>query len=67
MDVTSPARTVADIAEIGVDPSVVIEATGRALVSGLASASELRAAVKRRSARVRRLVEHAIREAEANA
>ena len=67
VDITSPARTIADIADIGVDPSVVIEATGRALAIGLASPGELRAAVKRRSARVQRLVEQAIREAEAHA
>jgi predicted transcriptional regulator of viral defense system len=67
VDVTSPPRTIADIADIGVDPSVVVEATGRALAIGLASPGELRAAVKHRSARVQRLVERAIREAQAYA
>jgi predicted transcriptional regulator of viral defense system len=67
VDITSPARTIADIAEIGVDPSVVIEATARALSIGLVSPGELRGAVKRRSVRVRHLVERAIREAEAHA
>ena len=67
VNITSPARTIADIADIGVDPSVVVDATERALASGLVTAGELRGAVKRRSARVRRLVERAIREAGAHA
>jgi predicted transcriptional regulator of viral defense system len=61
--VTSPARTIVDIAEIGVDPSVVIQATGRALAIGLVTPDELRTALRQRSVRVRRLVERAIREA----
>jgi predicted transcriptional regulator of viral defense system len=65
--VTSPARTVADIAEVGVEPGVVVQATARALAIGLVTPDELRAAVKRRSARVRRLVERAIGEAGARA
>jgi predicted transcriptional regulator of viral defense system len=67
VDITSPARTIADVADIGADPSVVLEATGRALAIGLASTGELRAAVKGRSARVQRVVEQAIREAQARA
>ena len=63
VEVTSPARTIADVAKIGVDPSVVIEAAVRALGTGLATPAALRVAVKHRSARVRRLVERAIREA----
>ncbi len=62
VQLTSPARTIADIAEIGADPSVVIEATGRAIATGLVSPNELRAAVKRRSVRVRQLVARAIQE-----
>lgn len=65
--ITSPARTIADVAEIGVDPSVVIEAAARALATGLVTSGELRAAVEPRSARVRRLVERAIHEAGARA
>lgn len=65
--VTSPARTLADITDIGVDPSVVTEATAAALATGLVSPAELRAAVTRRSARVQRLVERAMREAGAHA
>jgi predicted transcriptional regulator of viral defense system len=63
VQVTSPARTIADVADIGADPSVVLEATSRALATGLVSANELRTAVKRRSPRVRQLVERAIEEA----
>jgi predicted transcriptional regulator of viral defense system len=63
VQVTSPARTIADVADIGADPSVVLEATSRALATGLVSANELRTAVSRGSARVRRLVERAIQEA----
>jgi predicted transcriptional regulator of viral defense system len=67
LHVTSPARTLADVADLGADPSVVIEATGRALASGLVSTDELRLAARRRSARVRDLVERAIDEARARA
>lgn len=67
VEITSPARTIADVADIGVDPSVVIEATVRALATGLVTSGELRGAVKGRSARVRRLVERAIHEAGAHA
>jgi hypothetical protein len=42
---------------------VVIEATARALATGLVTSVELWEAVTRRSARVRRLVERAIQEA----
>jgi predicted transcriptional regulator of viral defense system len=63
VQVTSPARTIADVADLGADPSVVIEATSRALATGLLSPNELRTAVRRRSVRVRQLVERAIEEA----
>lgn len=63
VQITSPARTIADVADIGADPSVVFEATRRALASGLVSPNELHTAVKRRSARVRQLVKRAIEEA----
>ncbi len=42
--ITSPARTIADVAELGADPSVVMEAAARALATGLASPRELSAA-----------------------
>lgn len=67
VEITSPARTIADVADIGVDPSVVIEATARALATGLLTPGELREAVRHRSARVRRLVERAIQEVGARA
>jgi predicted transcriptional regulator of viral defense system len=63
VQVTAPARTIADVADLGTDPSVVIEATSRALATGLVAPNELRTAVKRRSARVRQLVERALEEA----
>jgi hypothetical protein len=63
VQLTSPARTIADVADIGADPSIVIEATGRALATGLVSPNELRVAVKRRSRRVRQLLARAIQEA----
>jgi hypothetical protein len=62
VEITSPARTLADVADIGVDPSVVIEATARALATGLVTAGELHEAIKNRPTRVRRLVERAIQE-----
>ena len=61
--ITSPVRTIADVADIGADPSVVVEATVRALATGLASPDELDTAVKIQSARVRQLVERAMKEA----
>jgi predicted transcriptional regulator of viral defense system len=67
VQLTSPARTIVDVADIGTDPSVVIEATARAFSTGLVSPSELSAAVEHRSARVRQLVKRAIQEADARA
>jgi len=67
VQITSPARTIADIADIGGDPSVVIEATGRALATGLVSPTEIRNAGKRRSARVRHLITRAVNEARVHA
>ncbi len=61
--VTSPARTIADVAEVGADPSVVVEAVVRALITGLVTTSELVRSVADRSERVRRLIERAIKEA----
>ncbi len=61
--VTSPARTIADTAGRGADPSVIVEAVARALNIGLLSVTELRRAIRNRSERVRRLVDRAIEEA----
>ena len=63
VEVTSPARTIADVADIGTDPSVAVEATARALNIGLVSQNELKTALKRRSTRVQQLVQRAIEEA----
>jgi len=63
VQITSPARTIADVADIGTDPSVIVEATARALNTGLISQNELHTAVKRRSMRVQQLVRRAIEEA----
>lgn len=67
VQVTSPARTIADVADIGADPSVIVEATGRALATGLVSLTELRKASRRRSARVRQLLTRAVDEARTHA
>jgi predicted transcriptional regulator of viral defense system len=67
VQLTSPARTIADVAESGVDPSVVVEATAHALGKGLLAPSELLEAVNLRSERVRRLVDRAITEARGRA
>jgi predicted transcriptional regulator of viral defense system len=61
--VTAPARTIADVAEAGTDPSHVIEAVTQALHRGLVTPRELRHAAARRSARVRQLIQRAIEEA----
>jgi predicted transcriptional regulator of viral defense system len=65
--VTAPARTIVDVADIGVDPHVVIEATATSLRSGLVSPDELRTAAHGRAVRVRQLVERALEEAGAHA
>jgi hypothetical protein len=67
VEITPPARTLADVADAGVDPSVVVEGAARALDAGPVTSGELRETVKRRPARVRRLVERAIREADPDA
>lgn len=67
VQVTTPARTIVDVADIGADPSVVIEATARALATGLVTEDELHDATGGRSARVRQLVARAVEEADAQA
>ncbi len=61
--VTAPARTIADAAEVGADPSVIVEAVAHALDTGLVIVDELHRAVRGRSERVRRLIERAVAEA----
>ena len=65
--VTTPARTIADTAETGTDPSVILEAVDGAIGQGLVTAADLRRHVSQRSARVRNLIERAIDEAEKHA
>jgi len=60
--VTSPARSIADAAEAGTDPSSIHEAIGSALRQGLLTAEELHKAAHDRPKRVRDLVERAIKE-----
>jgi predicted transcriptional regulator of viral defense system len=67
VQITSPARTIADVADIGADPSVVMDATARAVATGLVSAAELSAAARHRSARVQDLIGRAMREANSRA
>jgi predicted transcriptional regulator of viral defense system len=65
--VTSPARSIADAAQAGTDPSSIQEAIGNALRQGLLTAEELHKAVHERPKRVRDLVERAIKENEKRA
>lgn len=67
VQITTPARTIVDVAEVGADPQVVIEATAAALRSGLVSPAELHALAGDRSVRVRRLIERALQDAGAHA
>lgn len=60
--VTSPARSVADAAEAGTDPSVLLQAIGNALRQGLLTAGDLRQAVRDRPTRVQELAERALTE-----
>jgi hypothetical protein len=54
--VTSPARSIADAAEAGTDPSMIHEVIARALQQGLLTEGDLRMAVQDRPKRVRDLV-----------
>ncbi len=60
--VTSPARSIADAAEAGTDPSVIHEVIGSALRQGLLTEGDLRQVAHDRPKRVRDLVERAVRE-----
>lgn len=60
--ITSPARSIADAAESGTDPSSIREAIRRALGQGLLTEAELGRAISDRPRRVRDLVEQAIAE-----
>lgn len=63
VQLTTPARTIVDLADAGSDPQIVIEATVSAVGSGLVSAGEMREAARDRSLRVRQLIGRALREA----
>jgi predicted transcriptional regulator of viral defense system len=60
--VTSAARSIADAAEAGTDPSVIHEVIGSALRQGLLTEGDLREIAHDRPKRVRDLVERAVRE-----
>jgi predicted transcriptional regulator of viral defense system len=62
VSVTSPARSIADAAEAGTDPSTVHQAIGRAIQQGLLTEADLREAALDRPRRVRDLVQRAIGE-----
>jgi predicted transcriptional regulator of viral defense system len=59
---TSPARSIADAAEAGTDPSTIQEVLESALRRGLLTEGDLRKAVQERPKRVRDLVERGIGE-----
>jgi hypothetical protein len=60
--VTSPTRTILDVATTGTAPEQVIAATRQALVRGLAARTGLLEAARRRAGRVLRLIERAVAE-----
>lgn len=60
--VTSPARSVADAAEAGTDPSTIHQVIGRALQQGLLTEGDLGEAVRNRPRRVRDIVGRALGE-----
>jgi predicted transcriptional regulator of viral defense system len=59
---TTPARTIVDVAESGAAPEQVIEATRQAIDRGLSTPARMRAAARSRSLRVRNLIEKALSE-----
>lgn len=60
LPVTTPARTVADVASAGLADELVLQAIREALQRGLATPAELRAAATARGGRARRLTEQAL-------
>jgi predicted transcriptional regulator of viral defense system len=60
--VTSSARTIVDSADLGTEPSFIIEAVRHALEGGVLTREELKQAARERSERVRKLVDRAIKE-----
>jgi len=59
---TTPARTIVDVAESGAAPEQVIEATRQAIARGLTTPARMRAAARSRGRRVRNLIESALSE-----
>lgn len=57
---TTPARTIVDVAEGGAAPEQVIRATGQAIERGLTTPDRIRAAARSRGGRVRKLIETAL-------
>jgi predicted transcriptional regulator of viral defense system len=60
MQLTGPARTIADVAEAGLAPEQVVRATAQAIDRGLTTPSRLREAVLGRGHMVEQLVEIAL-------
>jgi predicted transcriptional regulator of viral defense system len=59
---TTPARTIVDVAESGTAPEQVIQATRQAIGRGLTTPARIRAAARSRGHRVRDLIETALSE-----
>lgn len=57
---TTPARTIVDVAESGAAPEQVIEAIRQAIERGLTTPARLRAAARSRGSRIRSLIERAL-------
>lgn len=60
MRATAPARTIADVAEVGLAPEQVVRAAQQAIERGLTTPSRLREAALGRGRRVEQLIEIAI-------
>ncbi len=58
--ITSPGRTIVDVAANGTEPDYVYDAVGRALARGMLTEKDLRVAAKGQSERVYRLISRAI-------
>ena len=57
---TAPARTIADVAQVGLAPDQVVRAAREALDRGLTTPERLRASARGRGRRVERLIEDAL-------
>ncbi len=61
--VTSPARTIVDAAEVGVDPGYIVDAVAQALRQGVVTGRDLKSAATDRARRVHDLIKRALEEA----